>query len=283
MDNEWEATTSTLVPVPPPAVWLRLPTYRSRFTPVLLGLIVLVWLAGIVYALQRSGVRDPASAVDLITHFVVGSNDPRVDQTLLDFGAKVNYLIAHGEYWRLLTATFLHASLPHLLLNGWALYLFGPLIERLYGGWRYLVIYLIAGLGGSIASFAFGAEVSVGASGAIFGLIGAMAVYYWLHRRLTGAQGRVQLTNALFMVVLNLGFGISQAQIIDNWGHIGGLVFGSVAGLVLVPRYRPGAWLSPRERALEDRLPPWGAALASAGLLVGTVVSFLVALAFYRG
>ena len=74
---------------------------------------------------------------------------------MIQFGAKVNTLIAAGEYWRLMTATFLHIGLLHLLLNAWALYLFGPLIERHFGAVRFVVIYLVAGLGGSIASFAF--------------------------------------------------------------------------------------------------------------------------------
>jgi rhomboid protease GluP len=204
-----------------------------------------------------------------------GTENPRL---LIQFGAKVNTYIAEGEYWRLLTATFLHIGLLHLLLNGWALYLFGPLIERHFGALRFVIIYLVAGLGGSIASFAFGPELSAGASGAIFGLVGALAAYFWLHRRITGAEGRAQLLNAIFIVGINVAFGLSLSQAIDNWGHIGGLIAGAVAGLALAPRYQPGRYIAPDERLLADAVPPWATLALTLALFGGTVLTFTLAL-----
>jgi rhomboid protease GluP len=254
----WEA--------PPTPVWLRLPLHRPRVTPILLALLVLVWGGMTLYGYQRG----------------LGFSGTEDLNLLIQFGAKVNDLIVAGEYWRLLSATFLHIGLLHLLLNGWALYLFGPMIERYYGAGRFVVIYLVAGLGGSIASFAFGPQVSAGASGAIFGLVGALAAFFWLHRRITGAEGRAQLLNAIFIVGINTVFGLSQSQAIDNWGHIGGLIGGAIAGLALAPRYRPGRFLAPDERVLADAIPNWGVLAISLALFGGTIFSFVLALLAYQ-
>ena len=247
--------------VPPSPDWVRLPLYHARFTPFILGFLVLVWGAMTLYG-STKGLG------------LVGTEN---EQLLLQWGSKDNDLIRAGEYWRLLTATFLHIGLLHLLFNSWALYMFGPLIERYYGPLRFLVIYFIAGLGGSIASFAFSPGDSAGASGAIFGLISALAVYFWQHRRLTGAQGRTQLINAAFLIVLNLGLGVSVLRV-DNWGHLGGLIAGAIAGLALAPRYTPGRALSPSERLLEDRITPTTTAAISLALLAATVGTFVLSL-----
>nr|WP_054752968.1 rhomboid family intramembrane serine protease [Piscibacillus salipiscarius] len=89
-------------------------------------------------------------------------------------GLKFNPFIAQGEYWRIITSMFLHIGLIHLLMNMIALYYLGEVTEKIYGTKRFLVIYFIAGIFGSIASFATNDSVSAGASGAIFGLFGAL-------------------------------------------------------------------------------------------------------------
>lgn len=101
---------------------------------------------------------------------------------LLLFGAKVNELIAHGQYWRLLTAMFLHIGIMHLFFNSYALYIYGPVVERLYGKVKFTIVYLLSGLLGSLASYAFSPNPAAGASGAIFGLMGSL-LYFRQRRR----------------------------------------------------------------------------------------------------
>src|SRR5215213_7495700 len=104
--------------IPPAPDWVRLPMYRARFTVPILAFLVLVWVAMTAYALLRGSDQDIGSLI------LMGPND----STLNDFGAKVNELIRAGQWWRLFTATILHIGFIHLLFNGWALYLFGPMI-----------------------------------------------------------------------------------------------------------------------------------------------------------
>lgn len=155
-----------------------------------------------------------------------GVTDLRV---LVDLGAMVPGLVADGQWWRLGTAIFLHAGVFHLLLNAYALFLFGNLVEGSLGTARFGAIYFVSGFSASAASFAFGApgRLAVGASGAIFGLLGAWLVYNWRRRELSMAQGNVRL--ALLLIGINLFFGFSVGGI-DNLAHIGGLVAGVLAG-----------------------------------------------------
>lgn len=246
-------------PAHPSPVWLRLPTYRPRATQIMLGLLVVIFIY-------------EAAAV--------GSFDPANNPFLLDrLGAKDNDAIRAGEYWRLITAMFLHANFMHIAFNGYALHAFGQQIERFYGTGRFLAIYFLAGLAGSIASFWFNPYPAVGASGAIFGLLGAMGAFFWTHRRLLGAVARAQIWNALLMVALNIGLGLTVSQAIDNLAHAGGLLGGLLAGLALAPRYRPGQSIAPDERLLEDRMPTWSVIALSLLMLAGMVAVFTVALA----
>lgn len=161
---------------------------------------------------------------------------PETMGVLIDLGAKVNDFIVDGQTWRLLSATFLHIGAMHLLFNLYALYALGPLVEGYFGHARFLAIYIVAGLLGSIASFAFSSAVSAGASGAVFGLAGATIVYFLRYRDNFGQRGRAILQNMFVVIGLNLVFGLSMSNI-DNWGHMGGLVGGAVAAWGLLPRY----------------------------------------------
>jgi membrane associated rhomboid family serine protease len=158
---------------------------------------------------------------------------------LVDTGAKVNEYIALGsQYWRLFTAMFLHIGILHLLFNLYALYAIGSLVESYYGHWRYAVIYLLGGLFGSLGSYMFSDSVSAGASGAIFAITGAAAVYFFLYRDNFGARGRAVLQNIVIVIVVNMAFGVA-GQGVDNWGHAGGLIGGLLLGYGLAPRYEP--------------------------------------------
>lgn len=156
--------------------------------------------------------------------------------TLVALGAKENGLILRGDYWRLLTPIFLHIGIVHLGFNSYALNLFGREVESLFGSWRFAVIYFLAGIGGSILSFAFSPAISAGASGAIFGLIGAMAAFLIRNRQTLGAQGRQHLQSLVFMIGINLYLGVTLPGI-DNYGHIGGLVVGFLVGILVSPTY----------------------------------------------
>jgi rhomboid protease GluP len=157
---------------------------------------------------------------------------------LIDLGAKVNQYILLGEWWRLFTAMFLHIGVMHLLFNMWALFAIGRLVEAYYGHARYAIIYLLGGLFGSLASYAFSPSVSAGASGAVFALTGATSVYFFRYRDNFGSHGRAVLQNMVFIIVINLAFGLAGSGV-DNWGHIGGLVGGLLLAWGLLPQYAP--------------------------------------------
>ncbi|MCS6880611.1 MAG: rhomboid family intramembrane serine protease [Oscillochloridaceae bacterium] len=183
-------------------------------------------------------------------------------RALLALGAKENSLIDAGQYWRLVSATFLHANLVHIFFNSFALYVLGPETERIYGTPRFLALYFLAGIGGSVASYLLSPAPAVGASGAIFGLIGGLGIFYFLNRAILGEFGRAQLQSMVAIAVINLIIGFSSAGVIDNWGHLGGLIVGALAALALAPRLR----LDPRFSAplLVRSAPPWGWAVAAA-------------------
>ena len=145
---------------------------------------------------------------------------------LIQCGAKVNlYIVGRNEWWRLITATFLHAGIMHLAFNGMSLYFWGPTIEILFGKWKFLCLYMMAGFLGSAASFAFSASVSVGASGAIFGLLGGILYLRTQHKE---AFKRFFGVQVFLIIGLNLYNGFVNSGI-DNFGHIGGLIGGFLA------------------------------------------------------
>lgn len=157
--------------------------------------------------------------------------------TLITFGAKVNDLIDRGEVWRLFTAMFLHIGIIHLAVNQYSLYVVGALLERFIGAVRFTVLYVVAGLCGSLASYWFSPNaISAGASGAIFGLLGALGVFFLLHRTLFGSAANRMLSNIVLVAAINLALGASFPGI-DNWAHVGGLLGGILTGALLVPRY----------------------------------------------
>ena len=158
-------------------------------------------------------------------------------QALFDLGASQGYAIAYGEWWRMVSAIFLHAGVLHLLLNAWGLYLFGTVVERqTYGRVRFVVIFLVSGFIGNVVSFVIGSPASpqevfvpgVGASGAIFGMVGAVFVYAFLRR---GTPiGRTYLNWAITIIVLNVVIGQSVGGI-DNLAHLGGAVGGALCAV----------------------------------------------------
>jgi rhomboid protease GluP len=154
-------------------------------------------------------------------------------QKLFDLGALFPPAIALGhQYWRLITPMFLHAGLIHLAFNSYALYLLGFMVEDAFGKAQFVALYFIAGFLASVVSFAFGpiGEVGVGASGAIFGLLGAWVAFNY--RRRTSPMASANLRWALMLIGLNVILGFSIPGI-DWRAHFGGLVAGVLLGAVL--------------------------------------------------
>jgi membrane associated rhomboid family serine protease len=163
-----------------------------------------------------------------------------IDQNvIINAGGQVNILVAQGQVWRIFTAMFIHFNLLHIGLNMLSLFLIGGVVEMVFGKWRYLVIYLGSGIvGGIVTYFVMPPEtLAAGASGAIFGVFGALGVFYIMNRQALGRYGAGAITNWLFWLGLNLVFGFSQPGI-GIWDHIGGLVAGIIIAALLMPRLR---------------------------------------------
>jgi rhomboid protease GluP len=196
------------------------------------------------------------------------------DIALLLLGAKSNAAIDAGQWWRLLTPMVLHGNLMHLLFNSWALYVLGTEAERVFGTLRFLALYLLAGLAGSIASYMFNPDaLSVGASGAIFGLLGALAAFSYTSRSFIGWEAsKMQLGQMATLAAINLGFGFLPGTNIDNSAHIGGLIVGGIVGLALAPRYviERRSYMPTVER----RDPPLVGWLVAGLMLIGLIAWF---------
>ncbi len=207
--------------------------FFARATPVTYGIFLLnAWL----YLMMTASVE--GRWLDNLLHGVNGT-------TLLAFGAETNQTLRMGEWFRLITPIFLHLSGLHLLSNSFALAIVGPQVERLYGSARFLLIYLMAGCGGMLASAVNHAltgkqtTVTVGASGAIFGLFGVLAVFSFKYRK----ELPKSFINAFAIAVLpaigiNLFVGFT-VPFIDNSTHVGGLLAGVLLAFI-IPYLVPG-------------------------------------------
>ena len=163
----------------------------------------------------------------------------------LAWGAGFGPATKDGEWWRLGTAMFLHFGLVHLAMNMWALWDAGRLVERLYGPMRFAVVYFASGLTGNLASLIVQGDraVSGGASGAVFGVYGALLVCLWRERRqVHPVEFRWLFGGAAAFAAATMGLGLLIPGI-DNAAHIGGLITGALTGVVLA---RPFSAQSPR-------------------------------------
>jgi rhomboid protease GluP len=169
--------------------------------------------------------------LQLISEFAFGQD------ILILYGARINEAILAGEIWRFITPALLHGSIPHIAFNMYALLSFGTGLERHFGHGRFLLLYLLGAFAGNVASFLFtGGSYSVGASTAIFGLLGAEAVFLLQNRKVFAGQFRGAIGNIIFIAAINL-FIIGSLPGIDNWGHIGGLVGGLMFSTFAGPTY----------------------------------------------
>ena len=143
-------------------------------------------------------------------------------------------IVSFGQYYRLFTGMFVHAGILHLLFNMYALYIIGMQLESFLGKAKYLAVYLLSGLGASMLSIFFSNSFSVGASGAIFGLMGAL-LYFGYHYRVY--LDSVVKSQIIPLIVVNLLLGFMVAGI-DNWAHVGGLVSGILATMAVGVKYK---------------------------------------------
>ena len=168
---------------------------------------------------------------------------------LLTLGAKENTLITCGQYWRLLTACFLHANFTHILSNLIGLYFWGPHAEVLLGRVKFLIVYLASGIFGSLLSYVCSDGFSVGASGALFGIFGALLYFRTRHKQVFD---RVFGMQVVAFIGLNLAIGFMGSGV-DNFGHIGGLI---------------GGFLTAYCTGLYREKPRWHQLLSTVGLIL---------------
>lgn len=208
--------------------------------------------------LRQSRTGSPVTygliAINVVLYFL-GELEPSIGRRLLLDFAHWPTAITAGEWWRGLTAVFLHGSITHILFNSWALYLFGPAIERRFGSLSFASLYVAAGVGGSALYQLVGRDAfAVGASGAIFGLMGAMLAATYRQRH--SPAGRAVFSQ----LTLLLGINLALPLIVPNiaWeAHLGGLA----AGLVIA-----AAW---------DHLPIAGPAAAWRRMAVAFAVAIV--------
>jgi membrane associated rhomboid family serine protease len=203
---------------------------RSRARPVvtqaLVGLNVLVFLYGAWVASQKV----PSLAGTYLSLMPWGE---AYRGLLEELGSAVAGKIRDDQWWRLMTCTFLHAGLLHIGMNMYALYVLGSFAEQVWGRWRFLVIYLIAGWGGSCLAMAYNPGTPVvGASGAICGVLGAVIVWILLCGKYLPAEMARRGRNQLLLNVVLIVF-ISLLPGVSGWGHLGGGLAGAAAALVL--------------------------------------------------
>ncbi len=193
---------------PPPSPYVgRAPGNRAVYRPYVT--YVLIGICALVYVLQT-----------------ITSYFPQYDITTALL--KNNALIEQGQIWRLFTPMFLHGSILHIGINMYALFFIGRGLERFYGRWRYLGLFILSGFAGNVLSFMFSPYQSLGSSTAIFGLLGAEGVLIYQNREIFGPIARRALSQVIIVAVANLVIGLTPGIGIDIWGHIGGLVGGSL-------------------------------------------------------
>ena len=213
------------------APWLRQQSSSMAVTQVIFGANVAVFLA-MLLAIGPTMLTGPAG------------------QRLVDFGANFGPYTVGGQWWRLLTCIFVHSGLLHIASNMYGLWILGRLAESLYGRWTFAVIYLLCGLLGSVASVLWNPNVlSVGASGAVFGIAGALFTSFYLGEFSVPRDAVMGTVRSLAVVLgVNLLFGAAASHI-DNAAHVGGLVMGLILG-ALIARIAPAQDDIPRRIAV---------------------------------
>lgn len=243
MTDQVDPSSPSGQPVPHP-VAVHFPQSKPRVTYVIIA------ITAAVFVLQ------------LMSQTLIGYDIPA------NLGLKYNPAILADEYWRLITPVLLHGGIFHAALNLYALAIIGAGIERMYGGVKFLALYLVAAFAGNVFSFVFSANPSLGASTAIFGLLGAQIILILHHRRLFGSRYRSVLINALGIAAMNLFIGFTVPGI-DNFGHLGGLAGGVLFALLGGPLWQlEGIYPAYQWANHRSQLQTWLAGLLTFGLFL---------------
>jgi membrane associated rhomboid family serine protease len=217
-------------------------------------------------------------AVTVVTSLMAMSDDSLEAQLALN-----PLLVAHGDFYRLLSVTLVHdpSNIFHLVFNMYALWYAGQLVERMYGPWRLIAAFVICGIAGGAASFAFGLPAhgwGVGASGAIFGLFGIVLVSTRFHHAVLDAQSRMVASQVGVLIVLNLVIGLTGIMNVDNFAHVGGLLAGLWLAFAIAPTHvqtLASVWQSPAGAASPFRSAAVGGlAVAALIAVIGGVIVY---------
>jgi len=215
----------------------------SRISWVTWGVVtgtIIIWCVTAYQFALATGAHNAYDIIAAVMNNAINIQDKdnnALSSVLIAFGAKDNDLILQGQYWRFVTPIFLHANLLHVGLNMLNLAVLGVFLERLVGHMRFLLIYVTTGIVSIIASFYFmPQEISVGASGAIFGLVGAYSVFVLMHRRAFRKGGIPALLWLIIVIAGNLSIGFFVPNV-DNYAHLGGLLSGCLLGWWFTPLY----------------------------------------------
>ena len=179
-----------------------------------------------IFAIKKPYITYALIAINIIIYLIgmfVGQNK------MISMLGLHPLLVQSGEYYRLITCMFMHANLMHLIFNMYALYIIGIQVENFFNKWKYSIIYLISGLTGALFSMLFTRSWSVGASGAIFGLMGALLFFGYHHRVYLGTVIKSQI---IPVIIINLIIGFASTGI-DNAAHIGGLIGGILGSMMM--------------------------------------------------
>lgn len=219
----------------------------TRISWVTWSLIIVTTIIWVFTASQAALAVGAQSIRDIVLHMINNAvtiqpqDDQAISKVLILAGAKYNPLIIQGQYWRFITPIFLHVNALHVGLNMLNLLFLGIYLERLAGHLRLLFIYLVSGVISTIASFYLAPhDLSVGASGALFGLVGAYSTFILMHRRAMNWQGIPAIIELIIIVGFNLGLGLVVPNI-DNSAHVGGLISGCFLGWWFMPYYKVSA------------------------------------------
>jgi rhomboid protease GluP len=221
----------------------------------------------VTYAIM--GITILIFMLQMATESLLGADLPAL------YGMKVNEWIAEGQLWRLFTPMLLHGGLIHILFNMYALRSFGPALEQHYGHGRFLLLYVLAGFAGNVASLALSANPSLGASTSLFGLFGAEGVFLYHNRELFGERARAALNQIIMLAIVNLFIGLSIPRI-DNWGHIGGLVGGTLFAWFAGPVLKlEGIFPAYSIQDRRESASVWASAVLVGGLFAGIAAAVI--------
>jgi rhomboid protease GluP len=255
-------------PAPQPqAIQVAVPHVKPTVTYAILGFTIFIYLLQLASQYLVSGYY----AVRLLALFHIQVSYAGSFDFVALLGEKINLLIRSGQVWRLITPVFLHdSSLPYGLLhigfNMYALYLYGRGLESRLGHWRFSLLYFLSAYAGNVLSFLLTPNPSLGASTAIFGLLAAEGIFVFQNRQLLGSRANRALMNVLYVAGINLAIGFSSGGLVDNFGHLGGLLGGVIFSWFGGPRWKMEGFF-PSIRLIDER-EGHGALAGTAAVLV---------------